>query len=467
MGMTVVRMLESHTPHLVDFDFTAHMEARLDEIARGEADYATYLQRFYYDGFPDLDGVDNIRGLHGLLEEIRDNIDPAKASSSAVGSENGEEVLVKIGRYGTFIKHGDRTASLPDDLAPDELDLSVALEILEAKEKSDRPIGKTASGVEIFVRKGRFGAYIQAGEKDTDSYQTVSLSKGMGVEAVDETLARRQLELPRDLGPYPDNNEPVMAHVGRYGDYIRCGKETRNLDGKWAIDVTFDDAVALLKKPKVRGKTMLNEIGKRESDGVMIELWRGRYGPYVTDGTYNKTLGDVDPSTVTVELATTMLAEAKVAKEGTLLGVNSSNGNEVRLMKGRFGPYVTDGEMNASLPKGTETDAVDLRYAIERILGYGKPVKKKAPKSKKAAATKKTTRKKKSTKKERLVPQADPCVKLAAGGDFAIVTPYEHQSGPQCLLPRGRRRRQFIRMSVRRDTCSGSARRDRWADAWQ
>lgn len=402
MGMAVVKLLESHMPHLVDFDFTAHMEARLDEIAQGEADYATYLQRFYREGFPDVGEARNIQGLTQMLAEVSDKIDPATASSLTLGTVGEDPVLVKIGRYGTFLKHGEDTASLSEDVAPDELSLEIAMELIAAKKKGDEPIGQNANGDDVFVRKGRFGIYFQAGEKDTDEYRTASLSRGMKADEVDLTLALRQLSLPRELGVNPDNKEPVFAHVGRYGDYVKSGKETRNLDDIYAIDVDFDQALALLRMPKLRGKTMLRAIGVRESDGAEIELWRGRYGPYVTDGTYNKTLGDIDSSTVDVASATVLLVEAKLAKDGKLLGQNDKEA-DVRVLKGRFGPYLTDGAMNASLPRGMEFDSVDLIFALERLAQYGKPVKKKkkpasrkkkAPAKKKKAPAKKTARKK-------------------------------------------------------------------------
>jgi DNA topoisomerase-1 len=221
----------------------------------------------------------------------------------------------------------------------------------------------------------------------------------MIAEDVDLALALRQLSLPRELGRNPDNNTPIYSHVGRYGDYVKSGEETRNLDATLAIDVSFEEALALLRMPKVGGKTMLRDIGLRESDGIKLELWRGRYGLYVTDGTYNKTVGDIDPGGVDVAMATAMLFEAKLAKDGKILG-KDAGGLEVRVLKGRFGPFLTNGKINASLPKGMELEVVDLVFAMERLADFGKPVKKKGSGRKKAPAKKKRVNKKAPAKKK-------------------------------------------------------------------
>ena len=390
MGMAVVRMLEQYMPHLVDYGFTAEMESRLDEISRGEADSASYLRGFYREGFSQDDNVEDVKGLVPLLDEVRDLIDPAIASAVCIGERDEMPINVRIGRWGTFVKWGDRTASVPDETAPDEVDVAAAIELIEIKEKGDAPLGQAEDGTDVFVRNGRYGWYLQLGkaEKGGEKPKMVSVSKGMKPEDVTLEIAVAQLALPREVGAHPEKKEPVMALVGRYGDYLKCGSESRSLPpGTFAINVDLETAVRVLAQPRARGREMLKEIGKRESDGVMLSLWRGRYGPYITDGTSNFNLRDLDPTDVDVVKATILLEQARRDKMGIQVGKNPENDGDVRVLKGPWGHYVTDGAFNASLPKGTDPEDVDLALALDRLASYGKPVKKKRA-AKKAAPKK-------------------------------------------------------------------------------
>lgn len=390
MGMAVTRMLERWMPHLVDYAFTALMENQLDAIARGEEVSGRYLQGFYRDGFDQ--GDTHIPGLTGLLDSVRDQIDPAEASGVPIGDIDGDPVVVRIGRYGTFVKIGDRTASVPDETAPDELTPAKALELVDAKERGDAPLGRNDDGVDVFLRNGRYGWYLQLGAKGEgdERPKIVSLSKGMAPESVDLALAMRQLALPRTLGTHPRTSQVVEACVGRYGDYLRMGEETRTLPlGTMAIDARAEAAFAILDRPRSRsGNEMVREIGLRTSDSAMISLWQGRWGLYLTDGKNNFNLRDEDPNAVDVEKATAWLAKAAEEKAGRLVGVNPENQAEVRVMRGPFGHYLTDGAINASLPRGLEPDEVDLAFALVRMAEYGKPVKaKKGAGKRKAAGT--------------------------------------------------------------------------------
>jgi len=387
MGMAVIQMLETYMPHLVDYNFTAEMEARLDAIARGEVKCAAYLRGFYEDGFPAINAHGPVQGLCGLLSGVRDRIDPVTASSVFIGKiQPDEAVNVRIGRFGTFVKAGERTANVPDDTAPDELTVAAALELIEKKARGEAPLGQDPqSGEPIFLRNGRFGWYLQRGAagkaEGAPKPQMVSLSKGMKPEEVNIDKALLQLTLPRTLGKSPKSGQAVLATVGRYGDYIKCGEDTRTLPpGQWATSVTLEEALALLARPRsVAGKEHVRDIGARSRDGAMLSLWTGRYGLYVTDGKVNKTLSDKhDPDTLTVELADALLAEAKQAREGKLMGADPATGAEVRLLDGRFGPYLTDGKTNASLARGTSKDDLTLEEALDRLKHFGKPVKKKA-----------------------------------------------------------------------------------------
>ena len=421
VAIAVVQMLERYLPHLIDFNFTALMEARLDAIARGEEGCTQYLQGFYREGFEGLDGGDRIQGLVPLLEEVRDTIDPKLTSAIPLGTtEAGEDVQVRIGRYGVFVKVGERTASVADDFAPDEMTVAAALGLISDRERADAPMGVHPETKEsIFLRNGRFGWYLQLGTPSAtgEKPRMISLSKGMKAEEVDLALAIRQLSLPRQLGDHPKLGAPMEATVGRYGDFLRCGDETRSLpSGLYAIDVTAQEAIDILLKPRARaGRELVRELGVRPEDGVALSLWSGRWGLYVTDGSLNKTLGTIDPATIDVAAAVELLKAAKRARDGEPLGVDPGTGNEIRLIDGRFGPYLTDGKHNASIPNGFERADVDLAWSIERLQQQGKPVRAKGRAGAAKKATAKKTPAKKATAKKAPAKKATATAKPAAG----------------------------------------------------
>ncbi len=421
MGMAVTQMLEKYMPHLVDYGFTAKMEDRLDAIARGEDNAGAYLRDFYEKGF--VEGAKS-RGLTEMLAAVRDQIDPAVASSVPIGQAGDEAVVVRIGRFGTFLKVGERTANVPDDLAPDEMTVAKALELVEEKARGEAPLATDPeSGLPIFVRNGRFGPYLQLGVAVKDAAEKpkmVSLSKGMVPEKVTIEIALLQLQLPKTLGKDPKSGEPVVAMVGRYGDYVKCGEESRTLPtGCFAATVSFDEALSVLRQPKsVAGKVHVKDIGIRPSDGKLIAVWQGRFGRYVTDGTTNKTLPPtVDIETLKVEDVDAILAAAAEARAGKLIGADPETKAEIRLIDGRFGPYLTNGTVNASLERGMGKDEVTVEIAVDRLRDYGKAVKAKtkgrggrtsgAAKVKapaKAAATKTAGAKKPAAKKPTKAP---------------------------------------------------------------
>jgi DNA topoisomerase I len=343
-AFAVSKLLEVHLPKLVDYQFTAEMEDELDAISRGEMNHVAYLRMFYFgNGQP---------GLKKLLENKVSEIDARNVCRISIGTPKGEaqdEIFVRVGRYGPFLEQGERRASLPDKLAPDELTLDSAVEMLGKAEQGDEPLGLCPDTHKpVFVKVGRFGPYVQRGMADDDEKpQNASLLKGMEPEHVTLEVAIRLLTLPRTLGAHPQNAEPVVAHNGRYGPYVKCGEETRSLpDGISPIDVTLEQALELLAQPKMRRG---GGAAKREPVRVF------------------------DPSPVTTQ--------------------------PVRLLQGRYGPYVSDGVTNASLPRGTSLDEVTFEYSLNLLkeraeAGPSKKAarKKAAPKSAKKA-TKKTEKK--------------------------------------------------------------------------
>ena len=312
----VIRVMEEYFKELVDYEFTAQMEDFLDSISRKEADASLYLRDFYF-GNDGTNGTSKI-GLKPRLEGAA--IKPLEMARFTLGipevGENREEVFVRVGKYGPSVEQGERRVSVPEDLAPDEMTLAVAMELLASGEKQNEPIGThPESGQPIFVKVGRFGPYIQLGDNDDPEKKNRSLLKGMTPEELTIDVACKLLSLPRDLGKHPESGEPIEANDGRYGPYIKCGTDTRSLPvGVSPVEVTLEEALELLKQPKQRGRAAPKEPIKQFDVSPITEqpvkVLEGRFGPYVTDGVTNASLPKtVNPEEFTFEAALTLLAE--------------------------------------------------------------------------------------------------------------------------------------------------------------
>ena len=221
-----------------------------------------------------------------------------------------------MGRYGPFLEQGDRRASIPDKLPPDELTLEAALEMLAKAAQSEDPLGiDPETQKPIYLKVGRYGPYVQRGTAEGDEKpQNASLLKGMQPEDVTLELAIKLLSLPRTLGQHPAGGEPVVVYNGRYGPYVKCGDETRSLpEGRSPLDVTLQESLALLAEPKTRGR------------------------------------------------AATSKEPVKVLPDSPVTA------KPVQVMRGRYGPYVTDGVTNASLPRGTAPEEISFEYALNLL----------------------------------------------------------------------------------------------------
>ncbi|MEX0612908.1 MAG: topoisomerase C-terminal repeat-containing protein, partial [Pirellulales bacterium] len=348
VAFSVVQLLEQHLANLVDYRFTAKMEDDLDAISRGEQECVDYLSAFYFgNGSP---------GLKPQLEHKGEQIDARDVSRIWIGTpEGGEPVYVRVGRYSPFIEQGDRTASLPEETPPDEVTLEVALSLLDQAQQGEEPLGTDPqTGKPVYLKVGRFGPYVQLGSPDDEEKpKNASLLKGMNPADVDLPTALKLLSLPRNLGSHPQTGEPVMAHNGRFGPYVKSGEETRSLPADVSpLDVTLEQAVHLLAQPKTHG--------------------RGRAG----------------------------------AKREPLKVFDASpiSGQKVQLLDGRYGPYVTDGETNASLPKGTSPEELTFQEALDLLAARAAagPPKRKSAKRKTAkaasAAPKKSATKRRTAK---------------------------------------------------------------------
>jgi DNA topoisomerase-1 len=302
-----VNLLEQHFQQLVDFDFTARMEDDLDRIAAGDEERVQWLRRFY---FGDGDGP----GLHHLVTEHLEEIDARAVNSIAIP---GTEAVVRVGRYGPYLERGEERASIPADLAPDELTAEKAEEILA--QPDNKPLGRDPeTGHELVARVGRYGPYVTEvlPEGTEDKPRTASLFSSMSPETVTLEDALRLLTLPRVVGEL--DGEEVTAQNGRYGPYVKRGSDSRSLENEEQLfTVTLEEAKALLAQPpRRRGKGAargpLRELGEDPSSGKKIVVKDGRFGPYVTDGETNASLRKGDTvEGVTTERAVELLAERR------------------------------------------------------------------------------------------------------------------------------------------------------------
>ncbi len=314
-AFAVVRLLEEHFPELVDYEFTAGMEADLDRIAEGAAQAVPWLASFYF-------GDD---GLHNKVENRLDEIDPRVMGSIPIGEDpEGAPIVVRIGRYGPYVERGDERASVPDDLAPDELTVERALGLLQDQNAGDKILGTDPdTGLTVYLRVGRYGPYIQLGEQEEgskDKPKRASLLKTMDPDSVTLDDALRLLSLPRVVGTDPEGVE-ILALNGRYGPYIQRGSDRRSLDSEDQLFViTEEEALELLSQPPKRrgrqGASVLKELGEDPVTGKKITLRSGRYGLYVTDGEVNASLRKTDSmETITPERASELLAARRARLE--------------------------------------------------------------------------------------------------------------------------------------------------------
>ena len=309
LAFAVTGLLEQHFGRLVDYSFTAQMEDDLDRIAAGEQERVDWLRHFYFGGDGDGD-----QGLHALVSDLSE-IDARAVNSLPLGDSG---IVLRVGRYGPYVERGEERASVPEDMAPDELTVEKAEELLAAP-SGDRELGVHPEwGTEIAAKAGRYGPYVTEvlPEGATEKPRTASLFQTMSPETVTLDDAVRLLSLPRTLEA-PDGEEIVVAN-GRYGPFIKKGAETRSLGSEEQLfTVTTEEALALLAQPKERRgrgapKAPLRDLGPDPASGKPILLKEGRFGPYVTDGETNASLrrGD-DPESVTIERAVELLADRR------------------------------------------------------------------------------------------------------------------------------------------------------------
>ena len=300
IAFAVVTLLERHFPALVDYAFTARLEDDLDEIANKTQERVPWLRHFYFGEKTGTDGTEALPGLKALVTEHLDEIDAREVNSIPIGPDaDGVEIVVRVGRYGPYLQRGEDRASLPEDLPPDELTPERAVELLAAPQ-GPRELGTDpGTGLPVTVRSGRFGAYVQLGDMEEGSKAKPprsSLFKSMTPETVTLEQALQLLSLPRVVGADPADGVEITAQNGKYGPYIKKGTDSRSLaDEDQLLTLSLDEALAILAEPK-RGrgqgaaKPPLKELGPDPVSGRPMVVKDGRFGPYVTDGETNASL---------------------------------------------------------------------------------------------------------------------------------------------------------------------------------
>ncbi|MGO1840364.1 MAG: type I DNA topoisomerase, partial [Candidatus Microbacterium stercoravium] len=379
LAFSVIRLLERHFGELVDYDFTAELEEDLDRIARGEADRSEWLKGFYFGG-------DEHPGLRTIVDNLGE-IDARELNATPIT----DVATLRFGKYGPYLEVIDpekpdadpRRINVPEELAPDELTPAKVQELIDAPVAGNRVLGENPdNGKIVVVKDGRFGPYLEETDPEPEQPEAdpatgevvetpkkkttkkaaapkprrASLFKSMSPETIELETALKLLNLPRTVGIDPTSEEPITAQNGRYGPYLKRGTDSRSLEAEQQIfDITLDEALEVYAKPK---------YGARRAASALKEFEKE------------------DPA----------------------------SGKAVRIRDGRFGPYVTDGETNATIPRGTNVDDVDFEAAVQLLADKRAkgPAKKrtttrkapaKKPAAKKTTATKKAPAKKPAAKK--------------------------------------------------------------------
>jgi DNA topoisomerase-1 len=324
IAFPVTRLLSERFSELVDYQFTAELEEDLDRIARGEYSRQQWLQRFYF-------GDDDHRGLKDVALLATEEIDTRELNTIAIT----DTISLRVGKYSPFLETLDeetgevRRVNLPPELAPDELTPQKAQELIDAPPVEDRVLGIDPESLrEVVAKKGRFGPYVtevipedeaeaaQGKKKTAVKPKTASLFQAMDIESIDLDTALKLLSLPREVGPDPESGEMITAQNGRYGPYLKKGTDTRSLDSEDLIfEIDVPGAVARFAEPKYGGRRQTPPLKTLEVDsntGKAITVKNGRFGPYVTDGETNVTVPrGIDPAAIDQETAERMLAEKR------------------------------------------------------------------------------------------------------------------------------------------------------------
>jgi DNA topoisomerase-1 len=422
-GRLVVAFLESFFARYVEYDFTADLEEKLDQVSNHEIDWKQVLRDFWRDFSGAVDETKDLRTtevLDSLNELLGPHIFPPKADGSnprACPSCSDGQLSLKVGKFGAFIGCSNypecrytRTLTPPDPNAP------------EGEKPGVKVLGRDPeTGAEVTLRDGRFGAYIQLGEaeEEGDKPKRVSLPKDLKPEDVTLEKALKLLALPREVAKHPESGEPIVAGIGRYGPYVQHGRTYANLGrDDDVLEIGGNRAIDLIvAKESGRGggrfgSAPAGRVLGDHPEGGAVAVKSGRFGAYVNWGKINATIPrGTNPDELTLEQAVELLrakaSGAPAAGDGKVLGDHPSGGKIV-LREGRYGPYVSHGKINATLPKSVPADSISLQDAIELIDAKGGAAPAKKSTARKAPA------KKVAPKRAAAKPPAKKAAKAAA-----------------------------------------------------
>ena len=303
LGLAVTQLLENHFTDLVNKEFTAKMEDRLDEISRGERKSIPFIKNFYFGGDGEI-----FSGLENMLEE---KIDIPQACTIEIPESLQDSTEARIGRYGPFLRRGEITRSIPELIYLGDLSLENIEQIFKEELPENKSLGKDPkTNDDIWIKKGPYGHYVQLGESKTRK----SIPKGTSIRDVNLELALKLFALPRTVGVHPENKDVITADYGRYGPYIKCGKQNASLKGgESPLNITIEKSIELLAN-RNKKSSEIRSLGTDPKTKQTIVLKDGRYGPYISDGKVNASLGQkYDPETITLEIAIELVNAKKSA----------------------------------------------------------------------------------------------------------------------------------------------------------
>jgi DNA topoisomerase-1 len=289
LGLAVTQLLENHYANLVNKEFTAKMEDGLDEVSRGELEAIPFMKNFYFGGGP-------FKGLEKMLEE---KVDIPSACTIEIPDEISETTEGRIGKFGPYLRRDKDTRSIPEEIFFGDLTIEVIEKIFSEEAKEDTPLGKDPNSSEsIWIKKGPYGHYVQVGE----SKNRKGIPKGFPLNEVNLEYAQKLLSLPRTVGVHPETKEDITADYGRFGAYIRCGKQNASLRGpETPLDISVEKSVELLAN-RNKKSAELRTIGDHPESKKTIVVKDGRFGPYITDGKVNVSLkGSLTPDNITLD----------------------------------------------------------------------------------------------------------------------------------------------------------------------
>lgn len=312
IGIAVIFLLREHFSDYVDLGFTSRMEDKLDAIAEGQQDWLSFLKGFYFG--ETADGK-------GLKPRVHDSFSSVDFPVIPVGEDaEGDAIVIRVGKTAPFLqrefKDGQtETATIPEKVYFDELKVEKAVHILNTKSKREEGLGTCpTTGERVYLLEGPYGPYVQLGESDGDEKpKRMGLPRGMSPDEVTFEKALQLLELPRKLGEHPDTGKSVSVSIGRFGPYVVHDGDFRSINAAVLLTITLEEALAILAQPKnSRGaKKLLRNLREATDDSPAIDLYEGRYGPYVTDGTTNASLPKTQsPDTLKIDEALALLVKA-------------------------------------------------------------------------------------------------------------------------------------------------------------